>query len=105
MPRPKLCLQCGTVGPAVRYTKGSFSIELILWCLILLPGLLYQSGRAEYCFSLCVGTSQRLARSVEILVPGEASGYQPACRIVNIGNRAKSGDARQCFHVSFKARV
>lgn len=53
MPRPKVCLQCGAVGPAVRCRKGSLSTELFLWCFFIVPGLLYSVWRHASVYYGC----------------------------------------------------
>jgi hypothetical protein len=41
----KYCLTCGTVGAPTRRTQGSFFIELVLWFLFVVPGLVYSIWR------------------------------------------------------------
>lgn len=41
------CKQCGYVGRPKRYTPGNFLTELILWCLMILPGLIYSLWRGH----------------------------------------------------------
>jgi hypothetical protein len=45
MAKPMICVDCGTQGKAKRDMKGSILIELFLWCLFLLPGLIYSIWR------------------------------------------------------------
>ncbi len=49
----KFCLTCGKIDtPEVR-TKGTFKMELMLWFLMVLPGLIYSvwrlTTRGECC--------------------------------------------------------
>ena len=41
----KICKECGTVGNPTTITKGSIIIELFLWMLFLVPGVLYSLWR------------------------------------------------------------
>jgi hypothetical protein len=43
--KPMVCTHCGHLGPAQQVTKGSAGIELVLWLLFLLPGLIYSLWR------------------------------------------------------------
>jgi len=49
----KICAECGYVGAPVSITPGTFLTEVALWCLFLLPGLIYSmwrlSGRHTGC--------------------------------------------------------
>lgn len=51
--KPKICPSCGTVGVPSRKTRGSLAIEIVLWLLFIIPGLIYslwrQSTRYESC--------------------------------------------------------
>jgi hypothetical protein len=40
-----VCSSCQYVGEAVEIAKGSRKTEIILWCSLLLPGLLYTLWR------------------------------------------------------------
>lgn len=40
-----ICANCGTTSKGKRDTKGSFWIELILWCCLFLPGFIYSIWR------------------------------------------------------------
>ena len=39
------CQNCGSVGKPKRTTKGSLLIEIILWLMMILPGVLYTVWR------------------------------------------------------------
>lgn len=39
------CSACGHEGPTKQITKGSTAIELVLWLLFLVPGLIYSIWR------------------------------------------------------------
>lgn len=40
-----LCKRCGHVGPARNTTRGSLGIEILLWLLFIIPGILYSLWR------------------------------------------------------------
>lgn len=48
-----ICAQCGSIGKPVTMTPGNLLFEIILWCLFLLPGLIYSlyrmTGRKRGC--------------------------------------------------------
>lgn len=49
-----LCTTCGaTVNSATTVTKGSFLIEVVLWLMMILPGLLYSIWRLTSRFKAC----------------------------------------------------
>lgn len=48
-----ICTQCGHVGNPKKVTKGSFIIEIILWCLFLVPGLIYTIWRVSSRYKVC----------------------------------------------------
>jgi len=47
------CTQCGAVGNQKKYTKGSFGIEILLYLLMILPGLLYSVWRLTTKYAGC----------------------------------------------------
>lgn len=47
------CTQCGSVGDQKRYTKGSLGMEIILWLLFILPGVLYSVWRLTSKYAGC----------------------------------------------------
>ncbi len=40
-----ICTNCGTVGAPKTVTKGSFLIEIVLWCFLFVPGIIYSLWR------------------------------------------------------------
>lgn len=52
-PTQKFCTACGTIGEGKRRTKGHFIIELVLWCLFLVPGLIYTVWRLSSQGNVC----------------------------------------------------
>ncbi len=49
----KICAQCGSTGSPKTQTRGNILIEIILWCCLLLPGLLYSIWRSGSKFKVC----------------------------------------------------
>ncbi|MBP8100953.1 MAG: hypothetical protein KAY54_03630 [Burkholderiaceae bacterium] len=52
---PMVCTQCGQHGPAKSHTRGTMALELALWLMFILPGIIYSlwrlSTRANVCAS------------------------------------------------------
>jgi hypothetical protein len=58
------CLDCGSSARPVKHTPGSFLLELFLWCLFLVPGLVYSLWRLSARGSVCrVCDSRRIVPS------------------------------------------
>jgi hypothetical protein len=56
-PRARYCTRCGAVGIPRSLTKGSILIEIALWLVFLIPGIIYSlwrlSTRAPVCPQCC----------------------------------------------------
>jgi hypothetical protein len=56
-----VCTRCGYVGQTKTVTPGSIFIELVLWCFLLVPGLVYSlwrmTSRRKVCASCGEGTT------------------------------------------------
>jgi hypothetical protein len=48
-----VCTNCGFRGKSKRVTKGSFLIELVLWLMLIVPGLIYSIWRLTSRYSAC----------------------------------------------------
>ena len=48
-----ICSTCRYKGKPVQITKGSFIIEVALWLLFILPGLLYSLWRLSSRYEAC----------------------------------------------------
>ncbi|MGA2224905.1 MAG: hypothetical protein ABSH41_10725, partial [Syntrophobacteraceae bacterium] len=48
-----VCRDCGYRGRAFKAYKGSVSIEIILWCCFILPGIIYSIYRASSSQKIC----------------------------------------------------
>jgi predicted RNA-binding Zn-ribbon protein involved in translation (DUF1610 family) len=48
-----ICRKCGHIGPRELNKKGKLSIEIILWLLFILPGLIYSIWRRTGRFFAC----------------------------------------------------
>lgn len=59
MPKRMLinCPNCNFEGPIKKIIRGNFRMEVILWCLVIIPGLIYSfwrlSGGKEYICPQC----------------------------------------------------
>ncbi len=53
MAKQYLCTECLTKAVPVKVTKGSFWIEIALWCCILVPGLIYSIWRLTSKYKAC----------------------------------------------------
>lgn len=49
----KICAACGHLGDTRLHTKGSLLMEIFLWCLLIVPGLIYSvwrhASRGQVC--------------------------------------------------------
>ncbi len=43
--KDKICLNCGTIGKPKFHTKGSIFLEVILWIMFIVPGVIYSLWR------------------------------------------------------------
>jgi hypothetical protein len=48
-----VCSHCGCQGIPRTITKGSFVIELVLWCCFFIPGLIYSCWRLTSRYEAC----------------------------------------------------
>jgi hypothetical protein len=48
-----ICSNCGSQGKPKVITKGNILIEIILWCCILVPGLIYSIWRLSSRYKAC----------------------------------------------------
>jgi len=53
MAKQMVCPNCGTVAVPQKYTKGSFVMEVLLWLLFLVPGLIYSLWRMTTRYKGC----------------------------------------------------
>lgn len=57
-----ICRNCGHMGRPSRLARGSFLVEIVLWCFFLFPGLIYSCWRASTRYRGC-----RLCRSQQLV--------------------------------------
>lgn len=50
---PKHCMMCGAEAPTKQHTRGSILIEIILWMMFLVPGLIYSIWRMTTRKNVC----------------------------------------------------
>jgi hypothetical protein len=48
-----ICKNCGYIGEAKRTVSGSFLMECLLWCLFIVPGIIYSMSRYAKKVLLC----------------------------------------------------
>jgi hypothetical protein len=48
-----ICTTCGYIGNPKSQVKGSFGVELILWLLFIIPGLIYSMWRITSQQKVC----------------------------------------------------
>lgn len=53
MAKPMYCDQCGTVAAPKTHTRGSFLIEILLWLMLIFPGILYSLWRITTRAKVC----------------------------------------------------
>lgn len=53
MAKPMLCTRCLNEGAPARKTKGSLAVEVVLWLLFCLPGLIYSVWRQTNKYEAC----------------------------------------------------
>lgn len=51
--RPMVCTTCGHHGPTRRETRGSIWLEVVLWLLLIVPGLVYSVWRMTTRRQVC----------------------------------------------------
>lgn len=53
MKQQLICTTCGYTGSSVSVTKGNILMELILWLLFIIPGLIYSIWRLSSRVRAC----------------------------------------------------
>ena len=53
MAKEIICRNCGTLGTPKSRTPGNFGIELLLWLLFILPGVIYSVWRLASIHKAC----------------------------------------------------
>lgn len=48
-----ICSNCGFQGKTKKVTRGSIEIELVLWLLLILPGVIYSIWRMTTKTEVC----------------------------------------------------
>jgi hypothetical protein len=48
-----LCTRCGVVDRPQRVAQGTFGMEFLLWCLLIVPGLIYSIWRLTTHHNAC----------------------------------------------------
>ena len=53
MKKELVCSTCGFIGTPKQHTKGSIAIEILLWVMLILPGLIYSIWRLTSRQDVC----------------------------------------------------
>lgn len=48
-----LCVNCGHKGTPAKITPGTFGMEVLLWLIFLVPGVIYSLWRLSAAFPGC----------------------------------------------------
>ncbi|HYC90599.1 MAG TPA: hypothetical protein VEO54_15390 [Thermoanaerobaculia bacterium] len=48
-----VCANCGSVDKTKSFTPGSILLEIVAWCLLLIPGILYSFWRLSARRKVC----------------------------------------------------
>ncbi len=56
--KPMFCPRCGAVAKPKRHTKGYFVIEVLLWCCLIVPGVIYSLWRMASREWVCASCRQ-----------------------------------------------
>jgi hypothetical protein len=48
-----LCSNCGYKGKSKTYVKGSAAVEILLWLMFIIPGLIYTAWRSSSRYKAC----------------------------------------------------
>jgi len=60
------CKECHAVGTAAVHTPGNIVLELIAWCLMILPGILYTLWRNSAKKNVCKACGSEHIISVKL---------------------------------------
>lgn len=47
------CTQCGYIGKTETAIKGNMGVEIVLWLLFIIPGLIYSVWRSSSRYQVC----------------------------------------------------
>ncbi len=73
-----ICTVCGFIGKPKKQSPGSFGVEVILWFIFILPGLLYSLWRLSAKRSVCRKCKSNLIIPVNTPKGQELSGQNIA---------------------------
>jgi len=74
-----ICRNCGSLAAPKTKTPGNFFIELVLWCCILLPGIIYSIWRHSSKHWVC-----RSCGSSEVIAPLSPAGKKLMMEFHNV---------------------
>lgn len=76
--RPMACTACGHRGPTKAQTRGAILIEIVLWLLFIVPGLIYSLWRLSTRRQVCMACGN--AALVPLDSPVGAAGVLPSAQ-------------------------
>lgn len=47
------CRNCAYTGKPERFRKGSLKLEILLWCALIIPGIVYTIWRSTHVVLIC----------------------------------------------------
>ncbi len=53
MSKKYICSQCGNVSSSQTAIKGSLGLEIVLWILFIIPGVIYSVWRSSSRYKVC----------------------------------------------------
>ena len=54
MARPiYVCRNCAYAGKSEKFREGSLKIEILLWCALIIPGIIYTLWRRAHTVNIC----------------------------------------------------
>lgn len=92
-----ICSRCGTANRARTHTRGSISIEILLWLMFIIPGLIYSIWRLTTRAKVCAACS-----SAELVPLSSPAGKELLARYGQANEEAQkpepSGDSTSPIH-------
>lgn len=73
-----ICPACGTRGPAKMRVGGSFMIEVILWLMFIVPGLIYSIWRLTTKKPACASCGSTAVIPIDTPMGAELASKYPA---------------------------
>lgn len=85
---PMVCTQCGYHGPARSHTRGTIALELALWLMFILPGIIYSLWRLSTRAMVCASCGATTLVAPESPVGQRALRQEPAQELGRVARGA-----------------